>query len=219
HFMLKEICEQPETVRSTLRGRLLFAEGTARLNGLNLTPEACAQIRRITIVACGTSWHAGLVGRALIEELARIPVQVEYASEYRYRRPLPVPDTLTIAISQSGETADTLEAMRAARVAGSRVFGLVNVGGSTIARESDGGDPAAEMKHGPIALIDENMPAVFVAPKDDVYTKVLSNMQEVRARGGRIIAVTTQGNGSLSGLVDHQLRVPETAALLSPIVT
>ena len=139
HFMLKEICEQPETVRSTLRGRLLFAEGTARLNGLNLTPEACAQIRRITIVACGTSWHAGLVGRALIEELARIPVQVEYASEYRYRRPLPVPDTLTIAISQSGETADTLEAMRAARVAGSRVFGLVNVVGSTIARESDGG--------------------------------------------------------------------------------
>src|SRR5437870_924274 len=327
HFMLKEICEQPETVRSTLRGRLLFAEGTARLNGLNLTPEACAQIRRITIVACGTSWHAGLVGRALIEELARIPVQVEYASEYRYRRPLRVPDTLTIAISQSGETADTLEAMRAARVAGSRVFGLVNVVGSTIARESDGGIylhagpeigvastkaftsqiaalallglhlgrqrglteeegrdfvcrlaqlpslvqrtlelepevkrlaeryarehnflylgrgvnfpvalegalklkeisyihaegyPAAEMKHGPIALIDENMPAVFVAPKDDVYTKVLSNMQEVRARGGRIIAVTTQGNGSLSGLVDHQLRVPETAALLSPIVT
>ena len=327
HFMLKEICEQPETVRSTLRGRLLFAEGTARLNGLNLTPEASAQIRRITIVACGTSWHAGLVGRAMIEELARIPVQVEYASEYRYRRPLPVPDTLTIAISQSGETADTLEAMRAARAAGSLVLGLVNVVGSTIARESDGGIylhagpeigvastkaftsqiaalamlglhlgrqrglteeegrdfvcrlaqlpslvqralelepevkrlaeryarehnflylgrgvnfpvalegalklkeisyihaegyPAAEMKHGPIALIDENMPAVFVAPKDDVYTKVLSNMQEVRARGGRIIAVTTEGNGSLSGLVDHQLRVPETAPLLSPIVT
>src|SRR6266581_367888 len=327
HFMLKEICEQPETVRSTLRGRLLFAEGTARLNGLNLTPEASAQIRRITIVACGTSWHAGLVGRAMIEQLARIPVQVEYASEYRYRRPLRVPDTLTIAISQSGETADTLEAMRAARAAGSLVLGLVNVVGSTIARESDGGIylhagpeigvastkaftsqiaalamlglhlgrqrglteeegrdfvcrlaqlpslvqralelepevkrlaeryarehnflylgrgvnfpvalegalklkeisyihaegyPAAEMKHGPIALIDENMPAVFVAPKDDVYTKVLSNMQEVRARGGRIIAVTTEGNGSLSGLVDHQLRVPETAPLLSPIVT
>src|SRR6266516_4274679 len=130
HFMLKEICEQPETVRSTLRGRLLFAEGTARLNGLNLTPEASAQIRRITIVACGTSWHAGLVGRAMIEELARIPVQVEYASEYRYRRPLRVPDTLTIAISQSGETADTLEAMRAARAAGSLVLGLVNVVGS-----------------------------------------------------------------------------------------
>src|SRR5881296_2995356 len=327
HFMLKEICEQAETVRSTLRGRLLFSEGTARLNGLNLTPAQCARIRRIVIVACGTSWHSGLVGRHVIEELAGIPVSVEYASEYRYRRPLPVPDTLTIAISQSGETADTLEAMRAARVAGSRVFGLVNVVGSTIARESDGGIylhagpeigvastkaftsqiaalamlglhlgrqrglteeegrdfvcrlaqlpslvqralelepevkrlaeryarehnflylgrgvnfpvalegalklkeisyihaegyPAAEMKHGPIALIDENMPAVFVAPKDDVYTKVLSNMQEVRARGGRIIAVTTQGNGSLSGLVDHQLRVPETAALLSPIVT
>src|SRR5216110_693181 len=139
HFMLKEICEQAETVRSTLRGRLLFSEGSARLNGLNLTPAQCARIRRIVIVACGTSWHSGLVGRALIEELARIPVQVEYASEYRYRRPLRVPDTLTIAISQSGETADTLEAMRAARVAGSRVFGLVNVVGSTIAREADGG--------------------------------------------------------------------------------
>ena len=327
HFMLKEICEQAETVRSTLRGRLLAGEGTARLNGLNLTPAQCSRIRRIVIVACGTSWHAGLVGRHILEELSEIPVSVEYASEYRYRRELRIPGTLTIAISQSGETADTLEALRAAKAAGSTVIGLVNVVGSTIAREAYGGIylhagpeigvastkaftaqvvallllglwlgrqrglsvdegrvmvtellglpdlvaralqvesqvralaerhadarnalylgrgvnfpvalegalklkeisyihaegyPAAEMKHGPIALIDENMPAVFVAPKDDVYTKVLSNMQEVRARGGRIIAVTTQGNGSLSGLVDHQLRVPETAALLSPIVT
>jgi glucosamine--fructose-6-phosphate aminotransferase (isomerizing) len=327
HFMLKEICEQPETVRSTLRGRLVFAEGNARLNGLNLSPDECAAIRRIVIVACGTSWHAGLVGRHLIEELARIPVEVEYASEFRYRRPLTAPGTVTIAISQSGETADTLEAMRAARAAGSRVLGIVNVVGSTIARESGGGIylhagpeigvastkaftsqiaalallglylgrrrglsedegrdfvcrlaqlpglvaetlelerevaalarkfsgernvlylgrgvnfpvalegalklkeisyihaegyPAAEMKHGPIALIDENMLAVFVAPQDDVYTKVLSNMQEVRARGGRIVAITTQGNGNLTGLVDHQLRVPATAPLLSPIVT
>jgi glucosamine--fructose-6-phosphate aminotransferase (isomerizing) len=327
HFMLKEICEQPETVRSTLRGRLVFADGNARLNGLNLSPDECAAIRRIVIVACGTSWHAGLVGRHLIEELARIPVEVEYASEYRYRRPLMAPGTVTIAISQSGETADTLEAMRAARAAGSRVLGIVNVVGSTIARESGGGIylhagpeigvastkaftsqiaalallglylgrrrgltedegrdfvcrlaqlpglvaealelerevaalartfsgernvlylgrgvnfpvalegalklkeisyihaegyPAAEMKHGPIALIDENMLAVFVAPQDDVYTKVLSNMQEVRARGGRIVAITTQGNGNLTGLVDHQLRVPATAQLLSPIVT
>jgi len=327
HFMLKEICEQPETVRSTLRGRLVFEQGVARLNGLNLTPDAVAKVQRITIVACGTSWHAGLVGRHILEELARIPVTVEYASEYRYRRQLQLPGTLTLAISQSGETADTLEAMRAARAAGSRVLGIVNVVGSTIAREADGGIylhagpeigvastkaftsqivalallgvylgrqrglsleagqdfvcrlaqlpalvaralalepevkalaeryaeagnalylgrgvnfpvalegalklkeisyihaegyPAAEMKHGPIALIDENMPVVFVAPQDDVYHKVLSNLQEVKARGGRIVAVTTEGNGGLGALVDHQLRVPVTAPLLSPVLT
>ena len=327
HFMRKEIFEQADTVRSTLRGRLVFDEGIARLNGLNITPEDCAAIKRITIVACGTSWHSGLVGRQIIESLAQIPVTVEYASEYRYRRPLPASSTLTIAISQSGETADTLEAMRAARAAGSRVVGIVNVVGSTIARESDGGIylhagpeigvastkaftsqivalallgvylghqrglplearqdllcrlaqlptlvarvlalepdvrrlaeefvdarnalylgrgvnfpvalegalklkeisyihaegyPAAEMKHGPIALIDAEMPVVFLAPHDEVYTKVLSNMQEVRARGGRIIAVTTEGNGDLGGLADHQLRVPATAPLLSPVLT
>src|SRR6266571_3831119 len=287
HFMLKEICEQAQTVQSTLRGRLLPAEGSARLDGLNLPAARCARIRRIVIVACGTSWHAGLVGRHLLEELAGVPVSVEYASEYRYRTQLRVPGTLTVAISQSGETADTLEAMRAARAAGSPVIGIVNVVGSTIAREADGGIylhagpeigvastkaftsqlaalllfglylgrqrglprdaglrvanqlaglpdliartleldpevralaaryadatnalylgrgvnfpvalegalklkeisyihaegyPAAEMKHGPIALIDENMPVVFVAPKDDVYAKVVSNMQEV----------------------------------------
>jgi glucosamine--fructose-6-phosphate aminotransferase (isomerizing) len=325
--MRKEICEQPDTVRATLRGRLMFDDSTARLNGLNLTAAACADIQRITIVACGTSWHAGLVGRQIIEELARIPVTVEYASEYRYRRQLELPGALTIAVSQSGETADTLEAMRAARAAGCRVVGIVNVVGSTIAREADGGIylhagpeigvastkgftsqivafallgvhlgrqrglsaeagqefvcrlaqlpglvgqalalepevkrlaaryaqarnvlylgrgvnfpvalegalklkeisyihaegyPAAEMKHGPIALIDEHMPVVFIAPQDDVYPKVVSNMQEVRARGGRIIAVTTAGNGDLGGLVDHQLRVPPTAPLLSPVVT
>ena len=327
HFMLKEIHEQPETLRSAMRGRLIFEDGTARLNGLNLTPEQCAAIRRIVIVACGTSWHAGLVGRYAIEELAGIPVEVEYASEYRYRRRLLEPGTLTIAVSQSGETADTLEAMRAARAGGSKVIGIVNTVGSTIAREADGGVylhagpeigvastkaftsqivallmlaiylgrqrdltqeqaqdlvcqlarlpeyaaraleldpyvrqladsyhrdtnflylgrgvnfpvalegalklkeisyihaegyPAAEMKHGPIALIDENMPVVFVAPHDHVYSKVLSNMQEVRARGGRIIAITTEGNGDLSGLADHQLRVPATPPLLSPIIT
>src|SRR5438128_6748061 len=292
HFMLKEIGEQAESVRSTLRGRLLVAEGTARLNGLNLTADACGAIQRIVIVACGTSWHAGLVGRHVLEELVGIPVSVEYASEYRYRRQLPLQGTVTIAISQSGETADTLEALRAARATGSTVLGLVNVVGSTIAREADGGIylhagpeigvastkaftsqvvallllglylgrqrgldaeegrrlvshlvrlpelveralavepqvralaeryadarnalylgrganfpvalegalklkeisyihaegyPAAEMKHGPIALIDENMPVVCLAPKDPVYTKVVSNMQEVKARGG-----------------------------------
>ncbi len=327
HFMLKEICEQPETVKSTLRGRLLFDAGTARLNGLNLPPAECAAINRIVIVACGTSWHAGLVGRHIIEELARLPVAVEYASEYRYRSQLAIPGTLTIAISQSGETADTLEAMRAARAAGSRVIGIVNVVGSTIAREADGGIylhagpeigvastkaftsqivaltllglylgrgrglgdeagreivcrlaqlpslvtrtlalepqvrelaaayagrsnflylgrgvnfpvalegalklkeisyihaegyPAAEMKHGPIALIDADMPVVFVAPRDAVYHKVLSNMQEVKARGGRIIAVTTEGATDPGALVDHRLSVPATAPLLSPVLT
>jgi glucosamine--fructose-6-phosphate aminotransferase (isomerizing) len=327
HFMLKEICEQADTVRSTLRGRLLWADGAARLNGLNLPPAECAAVRRIVIVACGTSWHAGLVGRHLIEEWARIPVEVEYASEYRYRTQLAIPGTLTVAISQSGETADTLEAMRAARRAGSRVVGIVNVVGSTIAREADGGIylhagpeigvastkaftsqivalalfalylgrarglslaagqeiacrlaqlpglvaralalepqvkaiaervaradnvlylgrgvnfpvalegalklkeisyihaegyPAAEMKHGPIALIDDAMPVVFVAPKDDVYGKVVSNMQEVRARGGRVVAVTTEGNGELGGLAEQRLCVPPTHPLLSPVLT
>jgi len=327
HFMLKEICEQPETVRSTLRGRLLFEHGTARLDGLNLSPEEARDISRIVVVACGTSWHAGLVGRHVLEELTGIPVQVEYGSEYRYRRQVRVPGTLTVAVSQSGETADTLEALRAARAAGSRVIGLVNVVGSTIAREADGGIylhagpevgvastkaftsqvvaflllalylgrqrglgleegrelvrelaelpekvrgalalapcveelarsyatapnalylgrgvnfpvalegalklkeisyihaegyPAAEMKHGPIALIDEAMPVVFVAPDDAVFQKVRSNMQEVRSRGGRIVAVTSEGSEDLGELVERQLRVPSTHPLLSPVVT
>ena len=327
HFMLKEICEQSETVRSTLRGRLLVAEGTARLDGLNLTAEDCREIQRVAIVACGTSWHAGLVGRHILEELVRIPVSVEYASEYRYRRQLRLPGTVTIAISQSGETADTLEALRAAKAAGSTVLGLVNVVGSTIARTADGGVylhagpeigvastkaftaqvvallllglylgrqrglpaeqgralveqlvrlpelveralavepqvkalaeryadapnalylgrgvnfpvalegalklkeisyihaegyPAAEMKHGPIALIDENMPVVCVAPQDPVYAKVVSNMQEVKARGGRLIAITSEGNGDLSHLVDHQIAVPASPPLITPVLT
>ncbi len=327
HFMLKEICEQTESARNTLRGRLLFEKGDARLGGLNLPSRECEQIRRIVILACGTSWHAGLVGRLVIEELAAIPVQVEYASEYRYRPQLAIPGTLTLVISQSGETADTLEAMKAARAVGSKVLGLVNVVGSTIAREADGGIylragpeigvastkaftsqiialvllalhlgrqrglslargrevvcelaripelidqvlelepvieglardyagadnflylgrgvnfpvalegalklkeisyihaegyPAAEMKHGPIALVDEDMPVVFVAPDDHVYQKVLSNMQEVKARGGRIIALTTNGGNDLAGLTDRQLWVPKTLPLLSPVVT
>jgi glucosamine--fructose-6-phosphate aminotransferase (isomerizing) len=327
HFMLKEISEQAESVRSTLRGRLLVSEGTARLNGLNLTTEQCNEIRHIVIVACGTSWHAGLVGRHILEELARIPVSVEYASEYRYRRQVRLPGTVTIAISQSGETADTLEALRSARAAGSTVLGLVNVVGSTIARDADGGIylhagpeigvastkaftsqvvallllglylgrqrgldaeegrrlvsqlvrlpelveralavepqvralaeryadarnalylgrganfpvalegalklkeisyihaegyPAAEMKHGPIALIDANMPVVCLAPKDSVYPKIVSNMQEVKARGGRIIAITSEGNGDLSKLADHQVAVPASPPLIAPVLT
>src|SRR3989441_461033 len=313
--------------RGTLRGRLLPAEGTARLNGLNLTPARCARVRRLVIVACGTSWHAGLVGRHVLEELAGIPVSVEYASEYRYREQPRLPGTLTVVISQSGETADTLEALRAAKAAGSTAIGIVNVVGSTIAREADGGIylhagpeigvastkaftsqvvallllglylgrargltrdrgrrvaeqlarlphlvartlvlapevqrlarhyadarnalylgrgvnfpvalegalklkeisyihaegyPAAEMKHGPIALIDENMPVVCVAPQDRVYAKVVSTMQEVKARGGRLIAITSEGNGDLSHLVDHQIAVPASPPLITPVLT
>lgn len=327
HFMLKEIAEQPESVRGTLRGRLLHEEGTARLNGLNLTAEECRSIQRLVILGCGTSWHAGLVARYVIEQLSAIPVEVEYASEYRYRPQLAGPNTLCVVVSQSGETADTLEAMKAAKSAGAKVVGVVNVVGSSIARESDGGIylhagpeigvastkaftsqivaltmlglalgrhrgmprtrgleivsqlarlpdlvdqvlglesviehiakeyhnatnflylgrginfpvalegalklkeisyihaegyPAAEMKHGPIALIDEQMPVVFVVPKDDLYQKVVANMQEVKARGGRVIAITTEGNGDLSALADHQLRVPATSSLLSPVIT
>ncbi|MCH8937438.1 MAG: glutamine--fructose-6-phosphate transaminase (isomerizing), partial [Gemmatimonadetes bacterium] len=139
HFMLKEIGEPPESVRRTLGGRLLFEHGNARLHGLNLPPARCDKIRRIVILGCGTSWHAGLVGRYIIEELTAIPVDVEYASEYRYRSQIVIPGTLVIAISQSGETADTLEAMRLARETGATVVGIVNVVGSTIAREADGG--------------------------------------------------------------------------------
>jgi glucosamine--fructose-6-phosphate aminotransferase (isomerizing) len=327
HFMLKEIYEQPKTVQATLRGRLGTAADPARLNGLNLTPDDLASFRAVTVLACGTSWHAGLIGRYLMEDLVGIPVRVEYASEYRYQRLLDLSDTLVVAISQSGETADTLEAMRAAKGAGAKVVGLVNVVGSTIAREADGGVylhagpeigvastkaftaqvtalvllalklahhhgvstdriapilaeleripslitetlaldddirriaeiyanarnalylgrglnfpvalegalklkeisyihaeglPAAEMKHGPIALIDENMPVVFVAPRDAVYEKVVSNIQEVKARNGRIVVISTEGYGDLKKVADHQLRVPPTIPELSPLLT
>src|SRR6059036_2788715 len=326
HFMLKEICEQSETVRSTLRGRLLLAEGTARLNGLNLTAEACREIQRVAIVACGTSWHAGLVGRHILEELVGIPVSVEYASEYRYRRQLRLPGTVTIAISQSGETADTLEALRAARAAGSTVLGLVNVVGSTIAREADGGIylhagpeigvastkaftaqvvallllglylgrqrglpaeqgralvaqlvrlpelveralavepqvkalaeryadapnalylgrgvnfpvalegalklkeisyihaegyPAAEMKHGPIALIDQHTPSVFLLPRGAIFDKVMSNLEEVKARGGPVIAVACEGDEEVAARADEVIWVPEAPEYLQPLV-
>jgi glucosamine--fructose-6-phosphate aminotransferase (isomerizing) len=327
HFMLKEIFEQPESMTNTIRGRLLFDEGTARLDGLRMDEEARRSIKRVVIVGCGTSWHAGLVGRHILETMARIPVQVEYASEFRYQTQLDLSDALVVAISQSGETADTLEALRAARASGARVVGLVNVVGSTIAREADGGIylhagpeigvastkaftsqlcallllglylgrargmtieegkemasaigalptavdstlalsdwvrqiakefmdaehflylgrganfpvalegalklkevsyihaegyPAAELKHGPIALIDRDMPVVVVAPKDHVYTKVLSNLEEVKARGARTIVIGSQGNGALSGLADYKLDVPAVPPLLSPLVT
>ena len=327
HFMLKEIMEQPESLRNALRGRLLEEEGTARLGGLNLSDEDLLRIDRIVITACGTSWHAALIGEYMMEELARIPTEVEYASEFRYRNPIVDERALVIGLSQSGETADTLAALREAKRRGARTLGIVNVVGSTIAREVEGGIylhagpeigvastkaftsqiaalalltlkigrlralsilqgrevvralarlpqlvrrvldkapeveqiaerlvrasnvlylgrgynfpvglegalklkeisyihaegyPAAEMKHGPIALIDELMPVVFVAPKDAVYQKIVSNVEEVKARGGRVIAVVTEGDTGLAKLAEQRVEVPETLDLLTPILT
>jgi glutamine---fructose-6-phosphate transaminase (isomerizing) len=326
HFMLKEIFEQPESVQNTMRGRLLPEEGTAKLGGLNLTEEDLLQFDNIVITACGTSWHSALIGEHMIEECARVPVEVEYASEFRYRNPIINDRTLCIVISQSGETADTLAAMREAQNRGARAIGIVNVVGSTIARESDGGVyihagpeigvastkaftsqvmalalftlklgrlrtlsrvqgrtivramqtlpeqiqeildaapkieriadefrnatnflylgrgynfpaalegalklkeisyihaegyPAAEMKHGPIALIDENMPVVFIAPHDSVFDKVCSNIQEVKARGGRVIALTSRDEPGLAGLLDYEIRIPETINMFTPVL-
>src|SRR5207249_397903 len=230
HFMLKEILEQPESLRNTLRGRLLEEDGTARLGGLNINDEQLLQVNRIVFTACGTSWHSALIGEYMMEELARIPSEVEYASEFRYRNPIVDERTLVVGISQSGETADTLAALREAKRRGARTLGLVNVVGSTIAREvalklkeisyiHAEGYPAAEMKHGPIALIDDLMPVVFLAPKDAVYQKVVSNVEEVKARGGRVLAVVTEGDSGLSKLADHKIEVPETLDLLTPVLT
>ncbi len=321
HFMLKEIMEQPESIRNTLRGRLLEEEGTVRLGGLNITDEDLLKVQRIVITACGTSWYSGLIGEYMMEELARIPTEVEYASEFRYRNPIVDERTLVVGISQSGETADTLAALREAKRRGARTLGLVNVVGSTIAREVDGGIylhagpeigvastkaftsqiaalavltlkmgrlralsilqgrevvralgrlpdlvaqvlakapqveqlaerlqhlgrgynfpvalegalklkeisyihaegyPAAEMKHGPIALIDDLMPVVFIAPKDAVHQKVVSNVEEVKARGGRVIAIVTEGDAALAKLADHRIEIPETLDLLTPALS
>jgi glucosamine--fructose-6-phosphate aminotransferase (isomerizing) len=326
HFMLKEIFEQPATVENCMRGRLLPDQGTSKLGGLNMTDEELLRFDNILITACGTSWHSALIGEHMLESLARIPVEVEYASEFRYRNPVVTDKTLCIVISQSGETADTLAAMREAKSRGARTYGIVNVVGSTIARESDGGIyvhagpeigvastkaftsqvialllftlklarlrnlsmvdgkeiieemlrlpakiqkvldrapeiekiaeefknaqnflylgrgysfptalegalklkeisyihaegyPAAEMKHGPIALIDEKMPVVFVTPHDAVFDKVVSNVQEVKARGGRVIAITTREEESLAGLLDYEFRIPQTKDMLTPVL-
>jgi len=328
HFMLKEIMEQPESVRNTLRGRLLEEEGTVKLGGLNISDEDLLRVQRIVITGCGTSWHAGLIGEYMIEELARIPAEVEYASEFRYRNPIVDDRTLVIGMSQSGETADTLAALREAKRRGARTLGVINVVGSTIAREVDGGIylhagpeigvastkgftsqiaalalitlklgrlralsvlqgrdvvraltalpdlvervlrttapqverlaerlmgaahvlylgrgynfpvalegalklkeisyvhaegyPAAEMKHGPIALIDDRMPVVFIAPRDAVYQKVVSNVEEVKARGGRVIAIVTEGDTGLARLADERIEIPDTLDLLTPVLT
>jgi glutamine---fructose-6-phosphate transaminase (isomerizing) len=326
HFMLKEIFEQPQTVASTLAGRLLLNTATAKLAGTNLTDEDLLSIDNIVITACGTSWHSGLIGEHMIEESARIPVEVEYASEFRYRNPIVNDRTLCIVISQSGETADTLAAMREAQRRGARTLGIVNVVGSTIARDAAAGIylhagpeigvastkaftsqvvalalltlkigrlrdlsvirgreiidalqalpgqiqqildrapeietlaeefkraqnflylgrgynfptalegalklkeisyihaegyPAAEMKHGPIALIDELMPVVFIAPHDSVFDKVASNVQEVKARKGRVIAITSREEPSLAGKIDYEFRIPETIDMLTPVL-
>jgi glucosamine--fructose-6-phosphate aminotransferase (isomerizing) len=326
HFMLKEIFEQPEAIVNSLRGRLLFDSGTAKLQGLNLLQPELRGIRRIIIIACGTSFYAGSVGEYLLEEMAGIPVEVEYASEFRYRNPILEPGTVVIAVSQSGETADTLAALREAKRKGATVLGICNAVGSSIARETDGGVylhagpeigvastkaftcqvtvltlialllgrmrnmsadeglcickalqavpgqvreilaqneairaiaqeyvdhrnflylgrgfnypvalegalklkeisyvhaegyPAAEMKHGPIALIDEDMPTVVVCPTDALFDKVISNMQEVKARGGRILAVTDSSDGRLDGIADHVIRVPKTLPILTPLL-
>ncbi len=327
HFMLKEIFEQPESLCNTLRGHLLEDEGTARVTGLNLSDDDLKKIERIVITACGTSWHSALIGEYMLEEMARIPVEVEYASEFRYRNPVIDDRTLVIGISQSGETADTLAALREAKLRGARTVGLVNVVGSTIAREVDGGIylhagpevgvastkaftsqvaalalvtlriarlrnlsilqgrqfiqalqalpgqieqilarstdmerlaerftvannalylgrgvnfpvalegalkmkeisyihaegyPAAEMKHGPIALIDENMPVVFIAPRDAVHSKIVSNIEEVKARGGKVIALITEGDEEIAALADAHFTIPQTLDLLTPILT
>ncbi len=327
HYMLKEILEQPETIQNAFRGRILPDSGDVKLGGLRLTDWEVRNIRRIIILACGTSYHAGLIGEYLIEEYARIPVEVEYASEFRYRSPIIEPGTLCLTISQSGETIDTLEAMREAKRKGAKVLGITNVVGSTIARESDGGVythagpeigvastkaftsqvtiltlltillgrrtnistdfgmrvirelqaipgkvrrilettdsireialaykdhtnflylgrgynfpialegalklkeisyihaegyPAAEMKHGPIALIDPHMPVVVICTRDGSYEKIKGNVQEVRARKGKIISVVTEGDDEIRRLSDHVITIPESLDLLSPLLS
>jgi len=327
HFMLKEIMEQPDTLRETMRGRLLVEEGNVMLGGLRGMDEELLEMERIIILGCGTSWHSGLIGEYMLEDIARVPTDVEYASEFRYRRPVVEPNTLVISISQSGETADTLWAMREARAQGATALGIVNAVGSTIARETDAGVylhagpeigvastkaftsqvevlamltvhlgrlrgtltasrgreivkalqqlpeqvsrlleqdeeirrlaeeykdsrnflylgrgynfpaalegalklkeisyihaegyPAAEMKHGPIALIDENMPVVVIAPRDAVYDKVRSNIDEVKARGGCIIGVISEDDTELPKVLDHVIRIPRTHDALAPIL-
>ena len=327
HFMLKEIMEQPESLRNSMRGRILLDEGDAKLGGIIDVAEKIISAERIIITACGTSWHAALIGEYLIEKFAKIPVEVEYASEFRYRDPIIKKGDVVFVISQSGETADTLAALREAKQKGASVFGICNVVGSTIARESDAGIyihagpeigvastkaftsqlvvlslltlfiarrkglsleegqkfaqalikipdkvseilkniteiekisgvfkninnalylgrgsnfpvalegalklkeisyihaegyPAAEMKHGPIALIDQNMPVIFVAPKDKSYDKILSNIQEVRARGGIIISIINSDDDEIYKLSDYIIKIPQTHELLNSILS
>jgi len=328
HFMLKEIFEQPKSIRDTVRGRIDLKTGVVKMAGLDAISESLLDAQRILIIGCGTSWHAGLVGEYLMEDLARIPVEVEYASEFRYRNPVITHKDVVIAISQSGETADTLAAIKMAKEAGATVFGVCNVVGSSIARETHAGAythagpeigvastkaftaqvtvltlmalyigrakghlsaercaeiaqeldtipakiesmlsldarikalsvdmadssnalflgrgynfpvalegalklkeisyihaegyPAAEMKHGPIALIDEQMPIIIVAPKGDMYEKLVSNVQEVKARKGRVLSITGEGDTEVRALSDAIIEIPDTLDCLSPLLT
>jgi len=328
HFMLKEIYQQPSVIKDTFRGRLSAEKGLIRMAGMEDNIERFLNAERIIIIACGTSWHAGLVAEYIFEEFARIPVEVEYASEFRYRNPIITKKDIVIAISQSGETADTLAAIKLAKKKGAFVFGVCNVVGSSISRETDAGAythagpeigvastkafttqitlltlmalrlakekgtlsnsdyhrylqemelipkkvqtaletnqeikkiatiykdatnclylgrgynfpvalegalklkeisyihaegyPAAEMKHGPIALIDKQMPVVIIAPKQEHYDKIVSNIQEIKSRNGKIIAVVTKGDTQVRGLADHIIEIPDSSDALSPIIT
>ncbi len=328
HFMLKEIHEQPDAIRDTLRGRLLADEGLIKMGSVDDHLDKFTNANRIIIVACGTSWHAGLVAEYLFEDFARVPVEVEYASEFRYRNPIITRNDIVIAISQSGETADTLAAIKLAKSKGAFVFGVCNVVGSSIARETDSGAythagpeigvastkafttqmtvlalmalkvgkakgnlsrsmyhsylqelslipskvaellkqndiikeiaaiykdspnclylgrgynfpvalegalklkeisyihaegyPAAEMKHGPIALIDENMPVVVIATRKGHYEKVVSNIQEIKSREGKIIAIVTKGDTTVKAIADHVIEIPETEEAFTPFLT
>jgi glutamine---fructose-6-phosphate transaminase (isomerizing) len=328
HFMMKEIYEQPNVIKDTYRGRLLANKGIIQLSGVEDNLEKFLNAKRILIVACGTSWHAGLVAEYIIEEFSRIPVEVEYASEFRYRNPIINKDDVVIAISQSGETADTLAAIKLAKENGAFVFGVCNVVGSSISRETHAGAythagpeigvastkafttqitiltllalrlakvkgtmnnsdyqryllelelipdkvaealqtnevakqiaeiykdatnclylgrgynfpvalegalklkeisyihaegyPAAEMKHGPIALIDEHMPVIVIAPNKGHYDKVVSNIQEIKSRSGKIIAVVTKGDTQVKALADHVIEIPETTEAFTPLLT
>lgn len=328
HFMLKEIFEQPKSILDTMRGRLLAEEGIIKMAGIWDHLERLTNADRIIIIACGTSWHAGLIGEYLIEEFARVPVEVEYASEFRYRNPIINSNDVVIAISQSGETADTMAAIKLAKEKGAFVFGICNVVDSSIARYTDAGAythagpeigvastkaftaqltilsliaiklgnhngnlgkadfmrliteleaipkkvedvlnsvddvvkgiakkfadatnflylgrgynfpaalegalklkeisyihaegyPAAEMKHGPIALIDENMPIVIIAPKIGHYDKIVSNVQEIKARKGKVIAVINRGDTQVAAMADYIIEIPETSECFSPIL-
>ena len=328
HFMLKEIMEQPNTILDCIRGRVYNDNTDIFLNGVEHNREKWLNVKRIVIVACGTSWHASLIGKRLFQELAEIPVTVEYASEFRYGKTLLTPDDIVIAISQSGETADTLAAIKKAHEEGAFVYGICNVIGSSISREADTGTyihvgpeigvastkaftgqvtvlamlaltvgklrgtvsaetvrevaqaigrlpeliretlkvnegveelskpftyarnflylgrgynypaalegalklkeisyihaegyPAAEMKHGPIALIDDKMPSVIIAPEDNLYEKILSNVQQVKARGGKVVAIVTKGDHVISRIADYVIEVPGVPDCLSPIIT
>lgn len=327
HFMLKEIFEQPRTILDCIRGRIGSKGSKVTLSGVIEHKERFLKANRVIIVACGTSWHAGLIGKRLIQEIARIPVEVEYASEFRYCNPVLTPDDVVIAISQSGETADTLAAIQMARKCGAFVYGVCNVVGSSIARATDSGTyihvgpeigvastkaftgqvtvlamlalalgelrgtvsdsvaeeitsslrrlpdlikqtlklndtieqlsntytyvhnflylgrgynfpsalegalklkeisyihaegyPAAEMKHGPIALIDHELPTVVIAPNDELHEKIISNIQQVKARGGSVIAVVTKGDSTIAEIADHILEIPEISEPLSPVI-